>query len=84
MWEPLIVHKDIGKPTVNFHLKIPKAEDVAVVVNQEWTHLKSSTPEIWQGEVNLAPYYGEAVKFTVNANFAGDKTSYPTLLEYSI
>uniref|UniRef100_A0A8W8JJ74 Transglutaminase-like domain-containing protein n=1 Tax=Magallana gigas TaxID=29159 RepID=A0A8W8JJ74_MAGGI len=84
MWESLVVNKEIGKPTVNFHVKIPKAEDVAVVVNQEWTHLKSSTPEIWQGEVNLAPYYGEGVKVTVNANFGGDKTSYSRLLEYSI
>lgn len=84
LWEPLVVHKEIGKPTVNFHVKIPRAEDVAVVVNQKWTHLQSSQPEIWQGEVNLAPYYGEGVKVTVNANFGGDKTSYSRLLEYVI
>lgn len=84
MWEPLVVHKEIGKPKVNFHVKIPKAEAVAVVTDQEWTHLQSSQPGIWQGEVNLAPYYGKGVKFTVNANFGGDKTSYATLLEYSI
>lgn len=84
LWEPLVLHKEIGKPTVNFHVKIPKAEDVAVVVNQEWTYLQSSQSEIWQGEVNLAPYYGEGVKVTVNANFGGDKTSYSRLLEYVI
>lgn len=84
MWEPLIVHKEVGKPTVNFHVKIPKAEAVAVEVNQKWTHLKSSMPEIWQGEVNLAPYYGEDIKVTVNATFGGDKTDYSILLEYSI
>lgn len=84
MWEPLIVHKEIGKPTVNFHVKIPKAEAVAVEVNQKWTHLKSSMPEIWQGGVNLAPYYGEDIKVTVNATFGGDKTNYSILLEYSI
>ncbi|XP_052710850.1 hillarin-like [Crassostrea angulata] len=82
MWEPLVVDKEIGKPTVNFHVKIPKAKDVAVVVNQKWTYLKLSQPEIWEGEVNLAPYYGEGVKVTLNAFFGGDNTSYPTLLEY--
>lgn len=56
--------------------KIPKAEDVAVVMNQERTYLQSSQLEIWQGGVNLAPFYGEGVKVTVVASFGGDKTSY--------
>ncbi|XP_062611451.1 uncharacterized protein LOC134273277 isoform X2 [Saccostrea cucullata] len=84
MWEPLVVHKDIGKPVVNFHVQIPRAEAVAVVTDQEWTHLQSPQSGIWQGEVNLAPYYGKGIKFTLNANFGGDKTSYATLLEYAI
>lgn len=84
MWEPLIVHKEIEKPTVNFHVKIPKAKAVAVEVNQKWTQLQSLMPEIWQGEVNLAPFYGEDVEVTLNATFGGDKTSYSVLLKYSI
>lgn len=84
MWEPLIVHKEIEKPTVNFHVKIPKAKAVAVEVNQKWTQLQSLMPEIWQGEVNLAPFYGEDVEVTLNATFGGGKTSYSVLLKYSI
>lgn len=57
---------------------------MAVVMNQERTYLQSSQLEIWQGEVNLAPFYGEGVKVTVVASFGGDKTSYSRLLEYLI
>ncbi|XP_055889743.1 uncharacterized protein LOC106068552 [Biomphalaria glabrata] len=67
---------------INFHVSIPKAEAVAVVAGQNWTHLDRLQGDEWAKQVEVAGLYGQGVKVTLNANFGGDKTSYSTLLEY--
>ncbi|PVD31076.1 hypothetical protein C0Q70_10353 [Pomacea canaliculata] len=68
--------------SVNFRVKIPGAEAVAVVASNEWTHLKQGEGDEWSGPVKVSHCYGTNSKVTLNANFGGDKTSYATLLEY--
>nr|KAG5714243.1 hypothetical protein BaRGS_018460 [Batillaria attramentaria] len=68
--------------TVNFRVSIPGAEAVAVVANNEWSHLKRGEGNEWSGPVRVGHCYGTNAKVTLNANFGGDKTSYATLLEY--
>lgn len=84
MWGPQILHKDLKQPTVHFKVCIPKAEAVAVVADQDWSHLTSTQAGIWEGDVPLDKHYGRDSKVTVNCNYGGDKTSYATLLEYKI
>lgn len=71
-------------PQVNFRVCIPRAEAVAVVADQAWTHLDRLTGSEWSGVVDVGQLYGKNVKVTLNANFGEDKTSYSTLLEYNI
>ena len=74
--------KDNLPDKVNFRVSIPGAEAVAVVANQEWTHLERGGGDEWSGPVKVGHCYGNNYKVTLNANFGGDKTSYATLLEY--
>lgn len=67
---------------VSFHVLIPGAEAVAVVANQDWSHLERGNGGEWYGEVKVGHCYNTNNKVTLNANFGGDKTSYATLLEY--
>ena len=76
------VQKDRLPDKVNFRVSIPGAEAVAVVANQEWTHLERGEGNEWSGPVKVGHCYGTNHKVTLNANFGGDKTSYATLLEY--
>lgn len=69
---------------VNFRVSIPKAQAVAVVAGQNWTHLDRVQGNEWAKVVDVAGLYGQGVKVTLNANFGGDKTSYSTLLEYML
>lgn len=71
-------------PSVNFRVSIPKAEAVAIVAGQNWTHLDRLQGAEWGGVVDLNGLYGQGVKCTLNANFGGDKSSYSTLLEYTL
>ncbi|KAK3757666.1 hypothetical protein RRG08_000177 [Elysia crispata] len=71
-------------PQVNFRVSIPKAQAVAVVAGQNWTHLDRVQGDEWAKIVDVAGLYGQGVKVTLNANFGGDKTSYSTLLEYML
>ncbi|XP_064602830.1 uncharacterized protein LOC135468479 [Liolophura sinensis] len=85
IFEPMVLHKDVKGPSVRFRLSIPHAKAVAVVADQEWTHLKESGQKgLWEATVDLAKYYGKNTRVTVNANFGEDKTSYSTLLEYRV
>ena len=76
------VQKEHLPDKVNFRVSIPGAEAVAVVANQEWTHLERGEGDEWSGPVKVGHCYGTNHKVTLNANFGGDKTSYATLLEY--
>jgi len=76
------VQKERLPEKVNFRVAIPGAEAVAVVANQEWTHLERLDNQEWTGPVKVNHCYGTGAKVTLNANFGGDKTSYATLLEY--
>jgi hypothetical protein len=77
---------NIAKLPANAHFRvsIPKAEAVAVVADQNWTHLERLAGCEWAGIVDVMGLYGKGVKITLNANFGEDKTSYSTLLEYVI
>lgn len=84
MWQPMELHKEIGTPIVPFRVYIPKAKEVAVVVDQEWTLLKSTDPGVWEGTVDVEKYYGLGCRLTMVANYGGDVTRYATLLEYTL
>ena len=75
------LHPGCG-PEVFFKVIIPTASAVAVVVGDDWTHLTSPSPTVWEGNVKLT--YGRNTKVTLNANYGGDPTSYATLLEYCV
>uniref|UniRef100_A0A0B7AF40 Transglutaminase-like domain-containing protein n=1 Tax=Arion vulgaris TaxID=1028688 RepID=A0A0B7AF40_9EUPU len=76
------VQLDRLPPKVNFRVSIPKAEAVAVVAGQQWTHLDRQQGDEWAKTVEVVDLYGQDTRLTLNANFGGDKTSYSTLLEY--
>ncbi|BFY97405.1 hypothetical protein BsWGS_00445 [Bradybaena similaris] len=78
------VQLDRLPPKVNFRVSIPKAQAVAVVAGQQWTHLDRLQGDEWTKTVDVADLYGQDVKLTLNANFGGDSTSYSTLLEYCL
>ncbi|CAG5135476.1 unnamed protein product [Candidula unifasciata] len=93
MYEPGVIPTNRGPhasqvqlsrlPTkINFRVIIPKAEAVAVVADQQWTHLERLQGDEWAKVVDVTGLYGKGVKVTLNANFGGDKASYSTLLEY--
>ncbi|XP_050399570.1 hillarin isoform X2 [Patella vulgata] len=78
------ISRDRLPPQVNFRLMIPKADAVAVVAGDDWTHLEKLQGNEWGGVIDVEKHYGKNTKITVNANYGGDKTSYATLLEYTV
>ena len=55
-----------------------------VLVNGDVQKFVFSQGDEWAKVVDVAGLYGQGVKVTLNANFGGDKTSYSTLLEYTL
>lgn len=83
MESPLCLHPDVCPDEAKFRVMVPKAKAVAVVADDDWTHLTSPQPGIWEGVVPMRHHYNKHTKVTLNANFTDDVTSYATLLEYS-
>jgi hypothetical protein len=95
MYEPGVIPTNRGPhakqiqldrlPTkINFRVSIPKAGAVAVVADNQWTHLDRLQGDEWANVVDVSGLYGHGSKLTLNANFTGDKTSYSTLIEYCL
>lgn len=81
---PIILHPDTCKGgEALFRVRVPKAAAVAVVAGEDWTHLESAQPGLWEGRVPLGKHFGKHEKVTLNANYGEDSTSYATLLEYN-
>ncbi|KAL8579136.1 hypothetical protein ACOMHN_036075 [Nucella lapillus] len=76
------VQKDQLPDEVTFCVDIPRVKAVAVVVDQEWTHLEKCGVSRWSGKVKVGHCYGSNSRVTLNANYGSDKTNYATLLEY--
>ena len=82
---PMILHPDTCKGgEALFRVHIPKAAAVAIVAGDEWTHLTSPQPGMWEGKVPLGHHFGKNCTVTLNANYGGDPTSYATLLQYTV
>lgn len=74
-----------SKPqSIYFKLSVPSAKALSVVVGEVWTPLKLNSPDVFEGEANLAKHFGKDKKLAVCANYTQDDTSYSTLLEYSM
>lgn len=84
MWSPTVLSPEVPVSTAKFRVCIPRAEAVAVVADQEWTHLEQVEKGIWEADVPLEKYSGKGTRVTLNANYGGDKSSYSTLLEYKV
>lgn len=84
--EPMVLHPKSNLKNVEWHVKIPNAKKVAIVVSDEWVFLERKGGPIWQGKTNLDAYKGKNEKVTVRGNFVSeDKASdFRTLLEYKI
>lgn len=86
MWGPTSLNRELinahKDKIIPFRVCIPRAENVSIVAGSDWTHLQSSQPGIWEGNVNFSNMHGEC-KVTLNANYGGDRTNYATLLEYN-
>ena len=75
----------------NFHVfslqvDIPRANAVAVVIGDEWFQLETRgrpKSSFWEGEINMAPYFGHESRLFVCANYGSVNASYHTMLEYS-
>ena len=66
---------------------MPRANAVAVVIGEDWCQLEttgSPTSSVWEGDVNMAEYWGRESKVFVCANYGSVSSSYHTLLEYTI
>ncbi|XP_012941966.1 uncharacterized protein LOC101853808 [Aplysia californica] len=68
---------------VQFELRVPGAQKVAVHCGEEWFHLSEKDGQ-WEGRADLDRYKGKDAKVTVNANYNKDDNSYSVLLEYRI
>ena len=88
LYEPLEghLHQPQDGPSVHFKLDVPKAQEVAVVVDGSWSYLKKTGKEdcLWEGDVDLAKHWEKGVKLVVCANYDKSKTTYNTLLDYSV
>ena len=76
--------KDDHGKKVDFRLKVPGAEKVAVVVGETWTQLTQRSSGAWDADVDLSDKYGKDQKLTVCAKFTGGKDTFSTLLQYSV
>ena len=76
---------------IKFHLLLPTAKKVAVVVDKKWTQLQQCENDEWKGEVDLAvPSLSSASvaqvfgQFPAEADENFDPFHYAGLLKYSI
>ena len=81
--EPISLYQANSLADVHFEVMVPKANAVAVVADGNWSNLKGSGENVWEGRVDLEKYRGKDVKVTLNANY-GDDNKYSTLLEYKV
>ena len=72
--------------SIHFKVDVPKAQEVAVVVEGSWTYLEKAGEEnsLWKGDVNLVKHWGKGVKLVVCANYDKLRTTFSTLLDYSV
>ncbi|KAK7110914.1 uncharacterized protein [Littorina saxatilis] len=84
LYSPLILNSSSRLHTVNFKTLIPNAKAVAVVAAGEWSQLKKTTGDIWEGTASLDQHRNKNVKVTLNASFGDDDTKFATLLEYIV
>eukprot|EP00916_Digyalum_oweni_P015461 GHVL01025308.1.p1 GENE.GHVL01025308.1~~GHVL01025308.1.p1 ORF type:complete len:225 (+),score=5.00 GHVL01025308.1:80-754(+) len=84
LYSPLILNSSSRLHTVNFKALIPNAKAVAVVAAGEWSQLKKTTGDIWEGTASLDQHRNKNVKVTLNASFGDDDTKFATLLEYVV
>ena len=63
---------------------VPKANQVAVVADGEWFHLKKNSSGVWEGTASLDKHRNKGVKVTLNACLGDDDTKFATLLEYVV
>lgn len=66
----------------HLEVKIPEAEEVAVIVDGEWTHLEQDN-DSWSGDVTIDAGPGREVSVKVSAQFP-NKKAFSTLLQYTI
>ncbi|XP_041357772.1 uncharacterized protein LOC121374731 [Gigantopelta aegis] len=84
LYEPIVLNSSSRLHKVNFKVHIPKAKAAAIVVDgKDWHHLELKG-ENFEGSVALDHCRNKGVKVTLNANYGGESTTYPTLLEYKI
>jgi len=75
---PLFVDK-----TIPFAVKVPEADDVAVVhPTAGWTHLKKDRRKMWRGDVSTGSEAGKVIQLC--ARFTEESDSYSTLLEFQV
>lgn len=84
LYEPLNLCESTKLTHVKWRVLIPHAKQVAVVVDDEWTHLENKGGPVFEGTCNLNQYRGKDKKVTLNANFGEDESKYSTMLEYHI
>lgn len=82
LYEPLSLPKNVRHPAVRFHLCVPNARDVQIKVDNLWTQLQETEPEIFEGLVDFSRGYPSGSKAKVNVKYSGN--NYNTLLEYSL
>jgi hypothetical protein len=73
--------------SVATQVDVPKANAVAVVIGDEWFQLETRglpTSSIWEGDVNMADFWGRESRLFVCANYGNVSSSYHTLLEFNI
>jgi len=69
--------------TVPFAVKIPKAQDVAVVHPADvWTHLTKSGKEMWKGSVDTGSEAGKDIRLCARLSNAPD--SFSVMLEFKV
>jgi len=79
---------ELGSPlyvnrTVPFAVKIPKAQDVAVIHPADvWTHLTKSGKEMWKGSVDTGSEAGKDIQLCARLSNASD--SFSVLLEFKV
>lgn len=69
--------------TIPFKVQVPQAHAVAVVVGDDWTHLKSVN-DLWVGQVCLKSYWNRETQLALCAKYDAQDGNYGTLLEYQL
>jgi len=83
-----LIEPDVGNPlytdkTIPFAVKIPEAQDVAVVhPTAGWTHLTKDDQKMWRGNVNTGSEAGKDIQ--LYASFSKESKSHSILLEFKV